>query len=208
MKPNLFRSINNALAERFPLLPRIRRSFYGLLSFSIVFLLLLVTRENIHTAVVPVKETLSEKTVAFYGSDTIRLQGELIISNPTALQKVLLTDTTMDIDIISLIFMGVISIIIVRIIPKIYQQNLFRRDVSNSIKAIGYMMFLHVILRVLTNLWYAPGEIVRLTHNEFTTHRTFPVWLYAEGYTALLILAIGSAYKRGVLLQQEQDLTV
>ncbi len=208
MKPNLFRSINDALTERFPILPRVRKGLYGLLFLSGLFLIMQCSNENIHVSVVPGKiGSYDSKTVVVYGRNAILLQGELIIANPTFLQKVLLTDTTTNLNIISLIIIGMLSIVIIRIIPKIYQHNLFRKDISASIRALGYIMIVHVWLMAFC-AFYTPSIIEHLTHNAFTTHNTFPIWLAVEVYAAWIILAVASAFKRGLQLQKEQDLTV
>ncbi len=48
----------------------------------------------------------------------------------------------------------------------------------------------------------------KLTNGEFTRARSFPILMLAEIYFALVILAMAGIYKRGVKLQQDQDLTV
>lgn len=210
MKPSLFRTTWAFLGETFPLLPRIRRSFWGLLLFSI---LLIISQfpgsDNLHVRIKPVEfGAFSNKTITTYVTGTVQLNGELILSHPTIWQRVMFTNAKTNLDIISLLFIAVISIIIIRITPKVFQSNLFRKDISRSIQLIGYLMILHAIVSIYRTMGYAPAEINRITHNEFTSFITFPILIWAEAYTALIVIAIGSAYKRGIQLQQEQDLTV
>ncbi len=58
--------------------------------------------------------------------------------------------------------------------------------------------------------WKNMGEqIEALTNHQFTTAgKHFQILLYAQFYAALVIIALGTWYKRGVQLQKEQDLTI
>jgi hypothetical protein len=67
---------------------------------------------------------------------------------------------------------------------------------------------LHSTVNILRTSYYAPHTIETLTNNEFTTHKGFPITAYAELYFSLAIIAIAGMYKRGMKLQEEQDLTV
>lgn len=210
MKPNLFRSVQNALAEQFPLLPYIRQNFIGLLMFSILFILIGYSNEKkLVVAVEPVETSLYfNKPITNYGVDSVLLKGQLEIVNPTFLQKMLIMDASPDYDMFTLIMTAIISIIIIRLLPKLHSRNLFRKDISASIRLLGYLLIFHAMVSYYRTIVYTPGEIGRITNNEFTNHRTFPVLICAELYTAFLVIAIGSAFKKGIQLQQEQDLTV
>ena len=210
MKPNLFRSINNALAERFPLLPRIRRSLIGLLMFSILFLAIGISPESITIPVKPLEGgRYYNQRVTTYQSGHVTLGGQFTITDPGFTDSFLLPNLTTDLDMITLIFLAVASIIIIVMAPKLYQQNLFRKDISNYIRLLGYLMILYGILSVYRSLFYVPLRIEALTNKEFTAqHHSFPLLIYAELYFSLIVIALAGFYERGVKLQEEQDLTV
>ena len=210
MKPNPFRSIYNALAEEFPLLPRIRRSFIGLLMMCIIFGLIGLTRTEGTTVSVKPAENgpYANRPVCDYEAGHVQLSGYFQITHPSFFQKLLLPDAVHSIDLFFLLFMAIGSIIIILIVPKLQQQNLFRKDISNSIRLLGYLIMLHGILSIYRITMYVPEQIEQLTNNEFTTSVPFPIFIWAELYFSLVVLALGSMYKRGIQLQEEQDLTV
>ena len=55
---------------------------------------------------------------------------------------------------------------------------------------------------------YIPNEIAMLTNHEYVTQNKFPIFVYAEAYMGLLVIAISYMFKRGLQLQEELDLTV
>ncbi|MES2328522.1 MAG: DUF2975 domain-containing protein [Bacteroidota bacterium] len=211
MKPNLFRSISDSLAESFPLLPRIRRSFIGLLMFCFLFFAIGIGETNgITVPVQPMPDThFNGQPVTAYASGSITLAGRFKIPSPGIVERILLPNLTTDLDMITLLFLAVASIIIILVVPKLQQQHLFRKDISNYIRLLGYLVALHGLLTLYRNLIYAPTRIEALTNNEFTSfHSSFPILIYAELYFSMVILALAGLYQRGIKLQQEQDLTV
>ena len=210
MKPNLFRSISNSLAEQFPLVPRIRRSFIGLLMFCLLFLSIGFSESKGITMPIVPRESgaYANRSIAIYEGSIIKLGGQLTISDPGFWERLLLPHVITDLDMLTLVFMALASIIIIWMAPKLQQQNLFRKDISNSIRLLGYLIMLHGILSLYRILVYGPGKIESLTHNQFTSQRGFPITVSAELYFSLIVIALGSMYQRGVKLQQEQDLTV
>ena len=209
MNPNLFRSISNSLAEQFPLLPRIRRSFIGLLMFCCTLLLIGLTEENITVSVEPIENSpYAHHQITAYASGKVQLSGQLIIQHTNLLERLLLSDANSKFDFIALLFMAIGSVIIILIVPKLHQQNLFRKDISNSIRLSGYLLMLHGCLNIYRTLIYIPEKIELLTHHEFTSHRAFPILIGAELYFSLVVLALAGMYQRGIKLQEELDLTV
>jgi len=210
MKPNLFRSIYNSLTETFPLLPRIRRSFIGLLVLCVLFFMIDYSKkDSITVSTYPVENgPYFNHPVSTYPSGHVQLTGLLIISHPTVLQKILLPNADTGFDLFMLLFIVIGSIIIILIVPKLQQQTLFRKDISNSIRLLGYLIMLHGILSTYRTFKYIPDQIEYLTNNEFTGSSTFPIIMYAEFYVSLMVIALASLYKRGIKLQEEQDLTV
>jgi hypothetical protein len=210
MKPNLFRSIYDSLGEQFPLLPRVRRSFIGLLLFCILFFSIGFWNGNGIT--IPVKPVengrFANQSIATYATGTVTLSGYFTITNPGVTEKILLPNQTTDVDLFTLLFLAIVSVIVILVTPKLFQQNLFRKDISNSIRLLGYLTIFHSTANILRTSYYAPLTIESLTNNEFTTHRGFPITSYAELYFALALIALAGVYKRGIKLQEEQDLTV
>jgi hypothetical protein len=94
------------------------------------------------------------------------------------------------------------------IVPKVYQQNLFRKDISLAIRLLGYLAMVHAFVSIYTKFSYTPNTIEALTNNEFTCSPAIPFLICAEFYFALVIIALAGFYKRGIKLQEEQDLTV
>ena len=115
MKPNLFRSIFNALAEEIHLFPYIRQSFFGLFLFALLFILIGYTGENLKISVQPTESSsINKKMITNYGSDTVLLRGQLVITDPSISQKLILSNSSVDIDLLTLIFICIISIIMIR----------------------------------------------------------------------------------------------
>ena len=210
MKPNLFRSINNALAERFPLLPRIRRSFIGLLMFCIIFILIDLTSDTpVSLPVEPAFLSRYEHATPIVYENVQINPGQLTIPNPTILERLLIpSSNSTNVDPLTLFFILIGCVIIIWMVPKLQQQYLFRKDISNAIRSLGYLMILHGTVYIFRMSLYLPNKVRLLTHNDFlSTGNMFPlVWL--EWYFALIVIALGGIYERGVKLQEEQDLTV
>jgi hypothetical protein len=210
MRPNLFRSVSNALEQSFPLLPRIRRSCFGLMLFCVVFIIIgLSDTEGLVVPVKPVEKSGYEsKPVAVYNHASITLGGQLSIKEPDFMERILLPNQLSGLDMISLLFLAIISLIVILIIPKINQSNLFRSDISDAVRLMGYLMMAHSIFSVYRKVSFIPQKIESLTNHEFTFLNSFPFLQMAEIYFALIVLAMAGIYKRGIKLQEEQDLTV
>jgi hypothetical protein len=205
-----FCSLTDKIAEKFPLLPRIRRSFWGLLLFCILFITIGISNnDGITLAVKPVEYSrYANQGVTSYHAGAVTLGGYFTISNPGLFDKIFLPESTSGLDLFTLLFMAIGSGIIIWMVPKLQQQNLFRKDISNAIGLLGYLLMLHGIISIYRMVSYAPHEIESLTRNEFTTQKTFPIMLWAELYFSLVVIALAHIYQRGMKLQEEQDLTV
>lgn len=210
MKPNLFRSVSAAFAQSFPLLPRIRRSFLGMMLFSLLFIVIGFSNSDLIT--IPVKpfakDSVERKTKAFYGKAVVYYSHELTIQHPDPFERILLTDPADGIDLVSLFFLFVISLIIVLVIPKLQQNNLFRRDISDALRWLGYLIMAHALLVMYRDIVLIPEIVEGRTDRAFTSIHSFPILMIVESNFALVLLAFASIYKRGVKLQEEQDLTV
>ncbi|MES2004645.1 MAG: DUF2975 domain-containing protein [Bacteroidota bacterium] len=211
MKPNLFRSISNSLAERFPLLPRIRRSFWGLLLFCGLFSLTDLSGENgISISVKPLETTLHDSSVLIkqYAAGAVHAQGLFTIRNPTITQRALFPGPFSGVDFITILCMAIGSVIIIRIIHKLEAKYVFRKDITHLIRLLGYLLMAHGTFTLYRIVGYLPTTVEFLTDNTYTSIRSFPIMLYAELYVSLVVLAMASLYNKGIQLQEEQELTV
>ncbi|MES2372392.1 MAG: hypothetical protein V4557_07420 [Bacteroidota bacterium] len=210
MKPNLFRSIYKALGEQFPLLPRIRRSFIGLTMFCLLFMVIGYSDEKgIILTVIPQENSQYNRSpVITYEKAEVK-PGQLVITEPTFIQRTFLPNASTGMDMLTLFFIALASIIIVWMVPKLHQQNLFRKDISNATRSLGYLLLLYSFIHIYITGQYEPREIEAITHNEFTGFGKFPlIVISVEWYMALMLIALGRVYERGIKLQQEQDLTI
>ena len=210
MKPNLFHYISKSLADSFPILPRIRRSFIGLLFFCILALAVDLTEgEGLTIAIKPLKNgPYQNQPVTNYAAGTVHLQGSFTIYHPTIAQKFLFPGSLSGLDFGTLLFMMTVCILILLIVPKLQQQYIFRKDISHFIRILGYLMMLHGVFSIFRTVGYIPNEIERLTNAEFTSQHDFPILIWAELYVSLLVISLAGFYKKGIQLQEEQDLTV
>ena len=94
MKPSLFRSIAESLAEAFPLLPRIRRSFIGLLLFCILLMVIgYADNGSVSIAVAPKQlGPYDARQVTTYADANLTLSGQLTFKHPSIWQRLLLTN--------------------------------------------------------------------------------------------------------------------
>src|SRR6187402_1540336 len=109
MNLHFIRSIFDSLGETFPLLPRIRRSFIGLLMLCILFLSIgLSESDGIN---MPVKSVLDgqydNRIVATYPSGVVKLGGQFTIANPVLMDRIFLPSVTTDLDMLALLFLAI-----------------------------------------------------------------------------------------------------
>ena len=211
MKPNLFRSISHSVAERFPLLPRIRRSFWGLLLFCGLFTLVDFSGEDgISVMVKPAEITAHDTALLIkqYAAGAVRAQGLFTINNPTLTQRLLFPGPFSGIDFTTMLAMAIGSVIIVVIVRKLEAQYVFRKDITRLIRLLGYLLMAHGTFTLYRIIGYMPREVASLTNHAYTSIRSFPIMLYAELYVSLTVLAMASLYNKGIQLQKEQDLTI
>lgn len=210
MKPNLFRSIANNLFVRDAFYRKIRSYFIGLLSLYILMGLAgRLLPDGIAITVQPNNQTGTQNhAVATYPLATLTQVGQLHISNPTFIQMALFPDKVLGIDLITLFCICMGCLLIILIIPKLQQKMVFREDISNLIRMLGFLILIHGIFSIYRLVVYIPNEIGILTNHEFVAVTSFPIYVYAEGYIALVVIAVSNMYKNGIQLQQELDLTV
>ena len=210
MKPNLFRSIANNIIKKDALNRKIKRYFFGLMVLYIILGLFGRFRpDGIEVLVQPNSQMMvAQKDVTVYPACTLKQIGVLHISHPTVLQQALFPDTVLGIDLITLLCICLGCILIVLIIPKLNENNLFRNDISLLIIILGYLIIFHSVFSIYRMVAYIPNEIAMLTNHEYVTQNKFPIFVFAEAYMGLLVIAISYMFKRGLQLQEELDLTV
>lgn len=210
MQPNLFRSISLSLAEQFPLLPRIRRSFIGLLLFCLLMLFLdLSGDKGISVNVQPTDTSpYLNRNITAYPGGTVHLQGQLTITHPTLTQTLLFPGNVTGLDIGTLLCLTVACVIIIFTVPKLGKQHLFRKDITDSFRLLGFLLMFHAIFSLYRTISYLPEEVEQLTNHAFTSIRHFPLMIWLELYVSLILLVTASLYKKGIRLQEEQDLTI
>jgi hypothetical protein len=210
MAKNYFEVFLNAWEKSFPLLPKIRSNFWGLLLFCGMFLAIQLTQtEKMTVAVTAVKgNDYSTRQITHYTRGSIELGGHLVIKDPSIAERLLLNDIQYEVNPVTLLLLMIASVIMIVIVPKVYQQNLFRKDISLAIRLLGYLTMIHALVNFYIRFTYTPKTIEALTNHEFTLSPAIPFLICAEFYFALVILALAGFYKRGIKLQQEQDLTV
>lgn len=211
MSQNLLAVFSDNWNKTFPILPRIRRTFIGLLIFCALFISIGISeKEGITLPVKSLNATLlSKQTIAEYPNARVVTGSLLNIPDPGIAERILLPGVTTDLDIITLFFLAIASIVIILIAPKLQQHQVFRKDISRQISLLGYLLALHGLIGVYRLLMYAPQHIQAITHNEFTSmHAGFPIMIYTEFYFSMVVIALAGVYRRGVQLQKENDLTV
>ncbi len=210
MKPNLFRSIANNIIKKDALNRKIKRYFFGLMVLYIILGLFgRFKPDGIEVLVQPNSQMrVAQKDITVYPACTLKQIGALHISHPTVLQQALFPDTVLGIDLITLLCICLGCILIVLIIPKLNENNLFRNDISLLIRILGYLIIFHSVFSIYRMVAYIPNEIAILTNHEYVTQNKFPIFVYAEAYMGLLVIAISYMFKRGLQLQEELDLTV
>src|SRR5476651_254266 len=113
MKPNLFRSVSNALSQQFPLLPWIRRNLFGLIFFCVfLFIIGYSSQDGISVWVTPVQNgPFADRAVTSYPAGHVRLNGRLTITDPSVVERILLPDASSGIDLFIVSFLAIGSII-------------------------------------------------------------------------------------------------
>lgn len=210
MAKTLFRSISDALSEQFPLLPRIRRSFWGLLLFCI--LLSSIGFSDSSGIAVPVKPKegsafFQQKTIGYENAE-LQTGGLLLINHPNWIERLLLPDSNTQADLLSLLFIAIASILIIVMVGKLQQPALFRKNISQLIRFLAWLVMLHGIISIYRNHAYLPARIETYTHQQFTASVAFPIMIWLELYISLIIFSLASLYEKSIQLQKEQDLTI
>jgi hypothetical protein len=200
-------AIWKSIGYTFPYAPRIKRSFIGLIGFCILGILV-TQQDEFVISVVPNPNFTGVQNIAdSYNGNTLLPGGMFVIKDPGIFQHLFLRNTESGTNLFTLIMIMTGSAIIAFMMPKMTSQLLFRKDVSGYIKALGVLINVHALVTMFYTLEIR-SYVKDLTNGQFTTPGQFPVLLFAEMYMGLVVMAVGTWYKRAFTLQQEQDLTV
>jgi hypothetical protein len=208
MKRSFFSYFVEAYGNAYPFAPRVRRSLWGLIAFCVLCILIHHTNDEIRVAVSPVPGSAYDtKQLAIYPGAVVFTSGSLLIKDPTIMQRLFFKDIFADCELFTLIGIIIASLFIIRMTPKKKGEDLFRKDISKSLYILGSLIILHTLIILYARI-YAAGQVEELTNHTFTIAGSFQLLIYAEAYAGFIVIAMGTWYKRGVKLQQEQDLIV
>jgi hypothetical protein len=205
--PSLLGAIWKNIGYRFPYAPRIRRSFIGLIGFCI--LAILVTQQDEFIILIePNPDVIEVKNIAdAYNGNPLLPGGQFVVKDPGLFQHLFLRNNESGTNLFTLIMIMAGSAIIAFMMPKMTSHLLFRKDVSRYIQVLGVLIIVHGLVTLFCTIEIRK-YVKELTNGQFTTPSQFPVLLFAEMYMGFVVMAVGTWYKRGVKLQQEQDLTI
>lgn len=149
-----------------------------------------------------------DSSFANYGENMIRLSGKLEITHPTLTQKILLPVSLLEMDVLNCLLIITMSILVLRLLPHIHSSVLFQKDISPSIRAIGFALIIFWLLDLLRIFYFTVPEVIRLTNNQFIYQKNSFMFIPVPFWLGLTVLWIGRVYKNAFRLKQEQQLTI
>lgn len=162
--------------------------------------------------VVPVQPTLSSQ---YYGQNfknyenaEIKITGDFRIKEANFLQRLLLPNSFIELDVVGCLLLITLSIIVLKLLPHVHSQVLLTKDISPWIRYIGWTLILFCFLDVIRIFFYAMPEVERITHHEFIFRRSGYVIFPLQFYTGLGMLWVSRLYKKAFSLKQEQEFTI
>ena len=188
---------------------QLKSNFWALLVISLLFLFMKLNSDgSITVSVKPnTLNTDYSSPVAIFGSNKI-YAGRLTIEHPTLIQKLFLPDELSLSDSFTLLGIIICSGLMIVLIPKIKEPNIFRKDLTRILYILAIGIILYSFLSVVKDDVYVDKEIKFLTNNQFTNQAASPFLYMLFAYIGFIIIRSIKIYKRGLQLQQEQDLTV
>lgn len=189
---------------------RIKFSAWTIIIFC--SLLAIMTLNDDSKITVPVQPTLEssyyDSNYKAYSSGVIKISGNFIITNTSFLQRLLIPTQFLEFDILSCLLLIVLSAIILKLLPHVHSQVLFKTDISRWIQYIGWSLMIFWVLDTVRIFFYAIPEIKKLTNNEFMFRRTGYLMFPLQFWLGIGILWVGRLYKNAFRLKQEQELTI
>ena len=189
---------------------RIKFSAWSIIIFC--SLLAIMTLNDGSKITVPVQPTLEssfyDSTYKAYSSGAIQISGNFIITKTSFLQRLLIPTQFLEFDILSCLLLIVLSTIILKLLPHVHSQVLFKTDISRWIQYIGWSLMIFWVLDIARIFFYAIPEIKKLTNNEFMFRRTGYLMFPLQFWLGIGIIWVSKLYKNAFRLKQEQELTI
>lgn len=161
---------------------------------------------------IPVKpqflSSYKDKVVASYSKGTVHINGEFQIDNPNLLQRLLLPDSLLEFDILSNLLLITLAVIVLKLLPHVHSQKLFKTDISKTIGLFGWALMIFWLLDSLRIFFYTMPQIKILTKNEFMFARTGYLIFPIQFWLGIGILWVSRLYKNAFNIKQEQELTI
>jgi|GEM_PF-2252147 hypothetical protein len=180
-------------------------------SFGVLLLLIIAeitSREWNHSYLTIVSRKMDVGILTRFPNGDSLKAGILSIDQPD-LTTLLFSDQDGRASFSTLLLLAVISVIIIFISPKLSDQQLFRKDISRSIRWVGILITLHFAILEFYAKSHINRLVVSVTDGQYDwTQHGFNSMILAEGYIGLIIFAAGGLYRKGVVMREEQDLTI
>lgn len=172
----------------------------------------IMTLSNDSEITVPVQPTLEasfyDSVYKTYGSGIVQVSGNFVIKETHFLQRLLIPAQSLEFDILSCALLIFLSTIILKLLPHVHSQVLFKTDISHWIGYIGWALMIFWLLDTARIFFYAMPEIKKLTNNQFVFRRTGYLMFPLQFWLGIGILWVSRLYKNAFCLKQEQELTI
>ncbi len=189
---------------------RIKLSAWTFIILCVIMITALLMGED--SISVPVQPTFDftnyDSSFARYGENTIRLSGKLEIVHPSLTQKMLMPVSLLEMDVLNCLLIITMSILVLRLLPHIHSTVLFQKDISPSIRSIGFALIIFWLLDLLRIFYFTIPEISRLTNNQFIYQKNGFTFIPVPFWLGLTVLWISRVYKNAFTLKKEQELTI
>lgn len=161
---------------------------------------------------IPVKPHLvspyKDKVVATYNKSSIHISGVLQIQQPNFLQRLLLPSSFLEFDILSNLLLITLAVIVLKLLPHVHSQALFKTDISKTISVFGWTLMIFWLLDTCRLFFYTMPQIELLTNNEFMFARTGYMMFPIQFWLGIGILWVSRLYKNAFNIKQDQSLTI
>lgn len=206
---------NKSLRKYAPLKEQAMYSRIKLTAWTMILFcsfLAIMTLSNDSEIRVPVQPTLEasfyDSTYKTYSTGVVQVSGNFVIKETHFLQRLLIPAQFLEFDILSCVLLIVLSAIILKLLPHVHSQVLFKTDISHWIGYIGWALMIFWLLDTARIFFYAIPEIKRLTNNQFVFRRTGYLMFPLQFWLGIGILWVSRLYKNAFRLKQEQELTI
>ncbi len=189
---------------------RIKLTAWMMILFCSLFIVM--TLSNDSEMKVPVQPTLDssfyDSTYKTYSNAELQITGDFIIKETSLLQRLLIPAQFLEFDILSCLLLIVLSFIVLKLLPHVHSQVLFKTDISHWIRYIGWALMIFWLLDIARIFFYAIPEIKKLSNNAFMFRRTGYLVFPLQFWLGIGILWVSRLYKNAFRLKQEQELTI